>query len=772
MGVMSSLLRSIFGPTREIAPPFAPMQLPAEPAWAPSIAVTHVEKESRGSPVDALRAKSESDVRMGAAESFYRTYGEAVWVYRCVNAIAQSIAEVPIKFYRERYSLVGGQRFEPFSSPLSRALLKKANPQETMFDLVEETLVHLELTGDAYIEMVPMVGRLELYALPPHQMKILPHPKRLVAGYEQWVSSRRVAEWAPEEILHLKYFSPSSDLHGMPPALAAAKSVIVDLLARVYNTNFFSNNASVDVAIQYDRIVGDELLLRLGRQWKALHGGVANAHGVAVIDGGGKITTVGTTHKDMAFDVLTRMSREEQLAAFGVPPVKVGLLEGGALGGDQARIQREEFWRGTLFPKMRKIEARFDSDVCAHLGEGIVARFDLAQIRDLQINQREQAEWVNSYLTNGVITINRARQIIGEPGRVPWGDTWHAPMGVAPVELPDAPSRPAEPEPDVTAPELEETAEVEDAAETDEEPKRDDEFGGGQVPARVPLTQRGDLRADYARVLDREFGKRERFSEIAKTRMWKARDRRVRQSEKKMLAALEREFARQSKQAVGRLDEVYRRARLATAGLGERGDRLFRAAAQRVLAADVFFDGKELADLFKVFGLLQAEESGEATAGLLGRKEWLKRREAIDDFLAKKVASAVKVNATTQEKIRNVLGDAAEELPRPTLSEVTRRVKGVFEQASLGRATVIAQTETIRSYGFGEVEAYKQAGVAKKGWLSQRDGKTRPSHKGVAPVDVDKAFSVGGARLQFPGDPGGPADETINCRCGTVPEFE
>jgi hypothetical protein len=30
---------------------------------------------------------------------------------------------------------------------------------------------------------------------------------------------------------------------------------------------------------------------------------------------------------------------------------------------------------------------------------------------------------------------------------------------------------------------------------------------------------------------------------------------------------------------------------------------------------------------------------------------------------------------------------------------------------------------------------------------------------------MDEPFTVGGASLMYPGDPAGPAEEVINCRC-------
>lgn len=54
-----------------------------------------------------------------------------------------------------------------------------------------------------------------------------------------------------------------------------------------------------------------------------------------------------------------------------------------------------------------------------------------------------------------------------------------------------------------------------------------------------------------------------------------------------------------------------------------------------------------------------------------------------------------------------------------------------------------------------------------KGWVATKDMRTRHSH-GAADgqvVPYNEPFSVGGARMMYPGDPSGPPQEVYNCRC-------
>lgn len=93
------------------------------------------------------------------------------------------------------------------------------------------------------------------------------------------------------------------------------------------------------------------------------------------------------------------------------------------------------------------------------------------------------------------------------------------------------------------------------------------------------------------------------------------------------------------------------------------------------------------------------------------------------------------------------------------------------------RAMTVARTETIGAVNAGiyrsaQFEAEARGDVAPfKQWISTEDKRTRPTH-----VAADKqrtllsaTFTVGGAQLLFPGDPRGPAQEVINCRCSLIP---
>lgn len=97
---------------------------------------------------------------------------------------------------------------------------------------------------------------------------------------------------------------------------------------------------------------------------------------------------------------------------------------------------------------------------------------------------------------------------------------------------------------------------------------------------------------------------------------------------------------------------------------------------------------------------------------------------------------------------------------------------------SPARAEMLARTDLIGlSNGAGQIavqqlnEASEKAGQPKviktKTWLSAGDGRVRPTHEEAngQTVPIDQPYSVGGFSLMYPGDPSGPSDEVIRCRC-------
>lgn len=91
------------------------------------------------------------------------------------------------------------------------------------------------------------------------------------------------------------------------------------------------------------------------------------------------------------------------------------------------------------------------------------------------------------------------------------------------------------------------------------------------------------------------------------------------------------------------------------------------------------------------------------------------------------------------------------------------------------RAVTVARTEAIGALNAGRSDAFEAFaedvdGPLERVWVSTLDLRTRETHR-IADgqrVPLGRPFIVGGASLMFPGDPSGPPEETIQCRCTLI----
>jgi len=120
------------------------------------------------------------------------------------------------------------------------------------------------------------------------------------------------------------------------------------------------------------------------------------------------------------------------------------------------------------------------------------------------------------------------------------------------------------------------------------------------------------------------------------------------------------------------------------------------------------------------------------------------------------------INNTTFEKLKKEFATSFE--IGETRKELIQRIQDTYSNITEARARMIAETEVHGVTQYGTLEAYKQAGLPTKIWVSVGDSNVRASHQSIdgQEVELNGYFSNG---LEFPGDPSGPADETINCRC-------
>ncbi len=143
------------------------------------------------------------------------------------------------------------------------------------------------------------------------------------------------------------------------------------------------------------------------------------------------------------------------------------------------------------------------------------------------------------------------------------------------------------------------------------------------------------------------------------------------------------------------------------------------------------------------------------------------RNRLLDNVIASQ--SGTLIVTAPQELIGEMMGSLQHSYD--TGASIPKAAKALRETGythAKGYAERIARTELLRGVNSASLALVHATGAARyKTWMATMDKRTRPSHRTAnsQTVPVKDAFSVGGSRLQYPGDPNGPADEVILCRC-------
>lgn len=309
-------------------------------------------------------------------------YTVSTWVYLAVSRISEAGALVPLHVYH----LDGEKRVEVSRHPLE-VLLEHPNPFTSRFELFEQTLGALELTGNAYWYLAgDGETPTEIWPLRPDHVSIIPHPQRHIAGYVYEVNGACVP-LEINEVIHFKRWHPTNDYYGLSGLASARLAIESDRAMAVWNKAIFGQDHGVPAGIvNIKDYVNDADFERIKREWKASYGG--GQRRTAFLRGGGiEWKEIGLKHSDLDFLHGRRAHRDEILAAFGVP---VGLIDANATEAN-ATVAERQFIERTLWPKLVRIAEKITADLLPFWGGDCVAAFQDIRPTDIAARLAEIA---------------------------------------------------------------------------------------------------------------------------------------------------------------------------------------------------------------------------------------------------------------------------------------------------------------------------------------------------------------------------------------------
>lgn len=359
-------------------------------------------------------------------------------VYRCVEVISDSVAQLPIDIYKldpEGYKC-------KFINHLAYDLLNsEPNEDMTRFTFMKTLVTSVLLTGNgyAYIDRDERGNALSMQFIPSTYVTIvyIQDEQGIQRKRYQVTGFRLLVE--PRDMVHVLNFSYDG-IHGISTLKHAADTLRLSSDSEAHARGFFSGggNMSGILSVIEGRIteVQKKDILKAWKDTFNSSGGTSNS--VAVLTG------------NMRYDPITVNPAEAQLLEtrefnvidicrfFGVSPVKAFDLSKSSYSTVEAT--QLAFLTDTLAPMLEKIELELKRKIFLPSEKRYIeVKFDTSEL--LRADMAALAQYTNTMFQNGGMTINENRKKNNLPP-VEGGDTTFVQVNLQP--LADAINKPKE----------------------------------------------------------------------------------------------------------------------------------------------------------------------------------------------------------------------------------------------------------------------------------------------------------------------------------------
>lgn len=346
-------------------------------------------------------------------------------VYRCVNVISESVAQLPLDTYRK-----DDKGFKtPYTNHSSYELIREfPNPAMTRFTFMKVLVSSVLLTGNgyAYIDRDDFGNALSLQYVPSDRVTItyinvdgIPRMRYEVTGFKYLVE--------PSDMIHILNFTYDG-VKGVSTLTHARNTIILSSSAETSAKEFFSSGANVNGILSLK-----EGRLRTGqkedikKEWGEI---VANG-GIGVLEGNMEYQPISIKPADMQMLQTRQFNVIDICRFFGVSPVKAFDLSKSSYSTVEAT--QLAFLTDTLAPLLENIELEFKRKVFRPSERKYIeVKFDTTTL--LRADKAAQASYMKTMYEMGALTPNEVRRTMDMP-RVEDGDKPLVNNAMVPLDL-------------------------------------------------------------------------------------------------------------------------------------------------------------------------------------------------------------------------------------------------------------------------------------------------------------------------------------------------
>jgi len=291
------------------------------------------------------------------------------WVYTAVTSIATALASV--EWYVEARPQRSGAWARDDDNELAE-LLGMTNMQAGWLDIIEEGAISLLLSGNALFTKIRVDqnggvsprGRVaEVWPLIPRGNKVVVSRERFIDSYEHTASDGKKYTIDADDAVHIRLPNPFNPRWGLSPLIPAGKAVDADLSAagaqKAGTDNMFVPAGIITLEPRDDEEgLSQEEADDVKKSFDDQYVGTDNAGKIVFLGLNAKYQSLALSPKEVDFIDSRKMTREEILAVYKIPPPLAGILERATYSN--AQTMQETWWVNSLVPQLQRMKRVFN----------------------------------------------------------------------------------------------------------------------------------------------------------------------------------------------------------------------------------------------------------------------------------------------------------------------------------------------------------------------------------------------------------------------------
>ncbi|MBQ7195907.1 MAG: phage portal protein [Synergistaceae bacterium] len=286
-------------------------------------------------------------------------------VFACVGLLSESIAQLPIKVYKNKNDTKNEDRTHWLFNLLSR----RPCSWLSSFAWRELAMMFLCLRGDFYAykvrdgagivrELLPLLpGAISVRQLPNWELE---YRINLANG-----SSKTVAQ---TEIFHVMYRSVDG-IKGLSPIGFSRQAIALSMAAEGHGYKTFTNGAKPGGILKIPGQLSQEAYSRLKENWTSAYSG-ENEGNTAILEQGTDFTPLSMTNSDAQYLETMKFQVEQIARIFRVPLFMIQSTEKSTSWGSGIEQMSLGFVRYTLLPWIKRWESAIFKDLISEINEG------------------------------------------------------------------------------------------------------------------------------------------------------------------------------------------------------------------------------------------------------------------------------------------------------------------------------------------------------------------------------------------------------------------